>query len=96
MKKLSFILAFAFVGCASVASNFRDVLPTLANRTLLVSKTKPGSLEYPYEVCVKRGLFGGCKQTNKGVEYYDLTDPAVAAKLRDMTFEARVREPNLP
>jgi hypothetical protein len=91
MKKLSFVLVLFFVGCASVASNFRDVLPLLAARTLLISKTKPGSLEYPYEVCVKRGPFGGCKETKAGVDYYDLSDPAVAAKLRDMNFEAKVR-----
>lgn len=91
MKKIFFIAVFICAGCASVASNFRDVLPLLAARTLLISETKPGHLEYPYEVCVKRGLFGGCKETQKGVDYYDLNDPAVASKLRDMNFEANVR-----
>jgi hypothetical protein len=91
MKKISFLAVFLFVGCASVAANFRDVLPLLAARTLIVSETKPGALEYPYEVCAHRGLFGGCKETEKGVEYFDLNDPAVASKLRDMNFQCRVK-----
>ncbi len=91
MKKFSFITLFFFVGCASVASNFRDVLPLLAARTLLISETKPGHLEYPYEVCVKRGLLGGCREMEQGVDYYDLNDPAVASKLRDMNFQAKVK-----
>lgn len=95
MRKLSLALVLVCVGCAS-ASNFRDVLPQLAERTLLISKTKPGNLEYPYEVCADRGLFGRCRQEKKGVDYYDLTDPAVAAKFRDMTFECTVREKILP
>lgn len=85
-----------FIGCSSVASDFRDVLPLLANRTLLISKSKPGNLEYPYKVCVDRGFFGRCRQWSEGIDYSDLTDPAVAAKYRDMTFECHVRESILP
>lgn len=91
MKKISFIVVLFFAGCASVASNFRDVLPLLAARTLLISETKPGNLEYPYEVCVKRGLLGGCRENQSGIDYLDLNDPAIGSKLRDMNFECRVR-----
>lgn len=91
MKKISCIILLVFVGCASVASNFRDVLPLLAARTLLISETKPGKLEYPWLVCAKRGLFGGCREEQSGIDYLDLNDPATASKLRDMNFECKVR-----
>lgn len=91
MKKLLFVVTLFFIGCASVASNFRDVLPLLAARTLLISETKPGSLEYPWAICARRGLFGGCKEEQAGIDYLDLNDPATASKLRDMNFQCKVK-----
>jgi hypothetical protein len=63
----------------------------LQNRSLRISKLVPG-FEYNYEVCDKKNIFGGCKESHMEKELYDLTDPTVRQRLIDMGFVGKVRE----
>lgn len=76
------------VACSSLPA---DPIPVLENRTLKISDKVPG-FEYQWLECEKKSLFGGCKKWIAKVELYDLTDPEVREKLRDMGFVAKVRE----
>ena len=66
------------------------LVPSLENRTLRFSEDKP-ALEYHYFVCSKT-ILGICVGHKPQTDTYDLTDPAVRAKLIDMGFVAKVRE----
>jgi len=57
-----------------------------------LSKKVPG-FEYRSDpVCVRKGLFGNCKEEVESIEYYDITDPAVRDQLINMRFVLRVRQ----
>lgn len=92
MKNLLVPFVLFVSGCASLAI---PPVPTLQLRTLRISTKVPG-FEYQYEVCVKEGLFGNCRQKEMRIEYYDLTVPEVRDKLINMGFVAKVREKVLP
>lgn len=79
-------------GCASLPL---PSPPTLENRSLRISKDFAG-FEYQYEVCVKHGLFGNCRESKWVKDTYDLTDPAMRQRLIDMGFVAKVREKITP
>ena len=64
--------------------------PTLANRTLEISKDIPGFV-YWSRVC-DHTILGICVRTKIQKETYDLTDPLVRQKLIDMGFVAHVEQ----
>lgn len=68
--------------------------PTLANRSLRISKDVPG-LEYQYEVCVKKILFI-CTRREWVKDRYDLTDVNMRQQLIDMGFVVKVRDKLVP
>jgi hypothetical protein len=93
MKSLFALSLMLLAACASMADN--ETPPALENRTLRISEGAPG-LEYQWRECVRKGLFGGCREWATRKELYDLTVPEVRAKLINMGFVARVREKALP
>lgn len=93
---MKFFIAFVMVtltACASLADN--EAAPALENRTLRISAGLPG-FEYQWRECVKKGLFGNCREWAMRKEFYDLTDAATRERLINMGFVARVREKVLP
>lgn len=95
MTRLTKTLLIGLTLCSTIcASSCASLLipsvPQLENRTLRISEEGP-TLEYQYEVCVKR-VIGICVKSAMMKDHYDLTDPATRRKLIDMGFVARVRE----
>lgn len=88
------ILIALCVGMTSCAS-MPVPPPALENRSLRISQTIAG-FEYQYEVCVKPGILGRCREIKLVKDTYDLTDPAVRQHLIDKDFVAKVREKILP
>lgn len=97
MKKLLVVIMLSSMsGCASAELDEYDNAVALENRKLWISSTVAG-FEYPYWVCVKpRKIFGGCAQKELKVDYYDLTNPEVREKLKNMGFIGVVRDKRLP
>lgn len=93
MKKLPFLLLIVSLsGCAFAEMDQYDNPIALENRTLYISDKVPG-FEHPYWECTKkRPILGGCAKKELRVDYYDLTDPKVKEKLKNMGFVAVVRE----
>lgn len=96
MKRLlSSILIIALLpACASLAE-VSEAPPDLSRRTLRISAGLAG-FEYQWRECVKKGLFGACREWAMRKEFYDLTDPLTRQKLILMGFVARVPEKVLP
>lgn len=88
-----FFAGLVLFGCA--AAPVDDVVPEMSVRTFEISRAVPG-LRYPYRVCVKKNLFGGCKESKIVTEEYDFTKPEVKTKFIDMGVECRVRETKFP
>lgn len=77
-------ILFSVSACAALP---KAQVPELQNRRLRISKEVPG-FYYQWKECTKKGLFGGCKEQKIVVEYFDLREPEVRNKLRDMGFTA--------
>lgn len=88
--KISVAMPFSIILISSCASSALRFIPALENRTLRISKDKPG-FEYQYEACIKEFL-GVCVKKEMKKDVYDLTDPTIRQKLIDMGFVAKVRE----
>jgi hypothetical protein len=86
---------FLLASCASLAGPDYEKPPALENRTLRISASIAG-FEYQWKECVKRGLFGRCREWEMKKESYDLTDAKVRERLILMGFVARVKEKVLP
>lgn len=89
------VMALLVAACASLADGDREKPPALENRTLRISATIAG-FEYSWRECVKRGLFGNCRQWEMKTEVYDLADVKTREKLIHMNFVARVKDKVLP
>ncbi len=85
MKNITIIVFLLNSACASFANP-----PELTLRKLEISQDKP-SLEYDYEVCIKK-FIGICTKKEMKREYYDLTNPEVRKTLIDAGFIAVVRD----
>lgn len=72
----------------SCAHSAKLLLPKLELRTLRISDEVAG---FEYRYCTKRKIFSKkCKKDHWVTEYYDLTDPAMKLKLKNMGFKLRV------
>jgi hypothetical protein len=89
------VMLFLITSNLSCASLQEQSPPKLELRTLRISKEITG-FEYQYQVCVRFGLFGNCKEYKITKELYDLADPAVRNQLIDMGFVAKVRDKIIP
>lgn len=88
MDKIMYLLFIVLSACASVT---KPEPPALEFRTLRISDEVPGFV-YQWETCVKKGLFGKCREWEIKKELYDLRDDAIRNKLKDTGFVGRVRE----
>lgn len=86
MRKLPLLLVTFVVlyGCSSLPS---VVVPELSRRTLRIAKDFAG---FTYTYCAKNNVWGKCKQMVE--EKFDLADPIVREKLRNMGFVALVEK----
>lgn len=71
------------------------IIPALENRTLRIAPDFAG-FYYQWRICVKNGLFGGCRKWEMKKELYDLSDPGMRKQLIDMGFVAKVKDKILP
>lgn len=81
---------FLILSNSSCASLLLDLPPTLAQRTLRLSRDAP-VLEYQYQACVQKFL-GLCTKSEMHKDVYDLRDDATRRQLVDMNFVLKVRE----
>lgn len=96
MKKIFLIsLPCLVIACTSIGGSDYEKPPALENRTLRISSNLAG-FEYRYKECLKKGLFGKCKEEKWTVEEYDLTNVTVREKLINMGFVLKVKEKILP
>jgi hypothetical protein len=95
MRATFLLISLLVASCASLAGPDYEKPPALENRTLRISAGMAG-FEYSWRECVKRGIFGACRQWDMRKETYDLTDAATREKLIHMGFVARVKEKVLP
>lgn len=85
---------FLFIICNS-CSSLNQTPPTLELRSLELTNEVPGFV-YQWNECLKKGLFGNCRQWQIKKELYDLRDPVILKQLMDMGFVATVRRKPLP
>jgi hypothetical protein len=89
---LSSLMLFLIISNSSCASSQIQLPPKLESRTLKVS-SQPGCVEYQWQECTKKGLFGNCKTWEVKQEIYDLNDDNVRAMLRHLGFVMVVEKP---
>jgi hypothetical protein len=88
-------MLFLTVLSSGCASSLPPLPPRLEERSLRISPDRAG-FEYQYEVCVRKNIFGGCRETKWQIDYYDLSDDATRKMLIHMGFVGRVREKFIP
>lgn len=84
--KVSGATLFLIMSVMSCAISQTRLPPDLSLRLLDISDKVPG-FQYQWRECVKQFL-GMCRKEEVHTEYYDLTNPAVKQKLKDMGFKA--------
>lgn len=95
-NRRSYVVMLFLIALSSACASLPVPLPPiLQNRSLRISADFAG-FEYQYEICVKKNIFGGCKETKWQKDVYDLTDPVMRQRLIDMGFVAKVREKLAP
>lgn len=85
-KHLTMLCLIIFVSSCAFSATL--LIPRLENRTLWISD-KVAGFEYSY--CTKRRIFSKkCKKGHWKTDLYDLNDPAIKLKLKNMGFRLRV------
>lgn len=82
------LLTSLSLGCSNASAT---LLPTLENRTLWIDLDKPGFFYNKYD-CVKKTIFGACKEYQLKKFEYDMTKAEVRKELIDMGFVCRANK----
>ena len=92
----TFALALISIALNSSCASFAVAsLPRLELQTLELARDRPAAY-YSWRECVKKNLFGQCRDWAQKRKYYDLTDQKTREQLDDIGFILKVQDKPLP
>lgn len=92
MKTMNTLLFLILSACASTD---RPKPPAFELRTFRIAPGV-GGLKYTHSECIKKGLFGKCREWNIVAEIFDLNEAATNQRFRDANVVCSVRKLPLP